>query len=141
MTGSGPVARAATRSDISGAAEPEGMSLSSLRSFSGAASFATNALDTARSTFKAMADAAVPPAGSDASGPADSSGSSGASRSSGAGGAGGPGGAGGAAGEPRSGAPAATKGPAGEVKREDDRTHAEKRKAGMRKGIALDAYA
>ena len=38
------------------------MSLSSLRSLSGAATFASVAFDTARSTLKAMADAATPPA-------------------------------------------------------------------------------
>lgn len=37
------------------------MSLSSLRSLNGAASLATTAFDTARSTLKAMAEAAVPP--------------------------------------------------------------------------------
>lgn len=41
------------------------MSLSSLRSFSGAASLATTAFDTARTTLKAMAEAAVPPPGSE----------------------------------------------------------------------------
>jgi len=95
------------------------MSLSSLRSLTGAASFASNALDTARSTFKAMADAAVPPAGSDAAGTTP-----GERRPSGA-----------TPGERRPSAPA------GEVTREADRSPAEKRRAGMRKGIALDAYA
>ena len=95
------------------------MSLSSLRSLTGAASFASNALDTARSTFKAMADAAVPPAGSDAAGTTP-----GERRPSGA-----------TPGERRPSAPA------GEVTREADRSPTEKRKAGMRKGIALDAYA
>ena len=102
------------------------MSLSSLRSFSGAASFATNALDTARSTFKAMAEAAVPPAEADGGGSSGASGSSGSS---------------GASGQSRNGAPVAAAEPAGGVKREDDRSHTEKRQAGMRKGIALDAYA
>ena len=100
------------------------MSLSSLRSLTGAASFATNALDTARSTFKAMADAAVPPAGSDAAGKTGSD-------------------------TPGSRPQAAPVAPAGasasmskaEAERETDRNPAEKRKAGMRKGIALDAYA
>ena len=105
------------------------MSLSSLRSLTGAASFASNALDTARSTFKAMADAAVPPAGSDAAGttPGErrpSGATPGERRPSGA-----------TPGERRPSAPA------GEVTREADRSPTEKRKAGMRKGIALDAYA
>jgi len=95
------------------------MSLSSLRSLTGAASFASNALDTARSTFKAMADAAVPPAGSDAAGTTP-----GERRPSGA-----------TPGERRPSAPA------GEVSRVADPAPTEKRKAGMRKGIALDAYA
>ena len=100
------------------------MSLSSLRSLTGAASFATNALDTARSTFKAMADAAVPPAGADAAGGT---------------GADTPGGR--APGVPVPAAPSSA--PVGRVEseREADLSPAEKRKAGMRKGIALDAYA
>jgi len=88
------------------------MSLSSLRSFSGAASYATAAFDTARTTFKAMADAAVPPAGSET-----------------------------ADGQPH--AAAVTPPPPGvaEAEREAERSTADKRKAGIRKGIALDAYA
>ena len=84
------------------------MSLSSLRSFSGAASLA---FETTRSTLKAMAEAAVPPGGSDTPG------------------------------ERRQAAPAA--GPAsGPVDLEAvEPTPAEKRKAGVRKGINLDAYA
>ena len=42
------------------------MSLTSLRSFSDAASLATTAFDTARTTLKAMAEVAVPPPGSQA---------------------------------------------------------------------------
>ena len=101
------------------------MSLSSLRSLTGAASFASNALDTARSTFKAMADAAVPPAGSDAAGATP-----GERRASGA-----------TPGERRATGPAPAPDPSGEVTREAERTPAEKRKAGARKGIVLDAYA
>jgi len=87
------------------------MSLSSLRSLTGAASFATTALDTARTTFKAMADAAVPPAGSDTPG-----------------------------GQPHA-APVSPPPGTAEVEREAERSPAEMRKAGIRKGIALDAYA
>ena len=87
------------------------MSLSSLRSLTGAASFASNALDTARSTFKAMADAAVPPAGSET-----------------------------ADGQPHA-APVSPPPVAAEAEREAERGSTDKRKAGIRKGIALDAYA
>lgn len=172
------------------------MSLSSLRSFSGAASFATSAFDTARTTFKAMAEAAVPPAGSDGAARtgAGRAGSDGAGRAgadaagragadtagrtaagrAGAGGAGTTGagkansdgagrtgagwaGSGGASriGAGRAGSDAAgerhqaapfspptgTGTGVGEVRREAERSPAEKRKAGVRKGLALDAYA
>ncbi|WP_030435125.1 hypothetical protein [Actinoplanes subtropicus] len=108
------------------------MSLSSLRSFGGAASFATTAFDTARTTFKAMADAAVPPAGADSSVP---NGSKGSEASSGTGSH--------AAGERTQGAAASSASAtgSGEVRREAERSPAEKRKAGIRKGVALDAYA
>jgi hypothetical protein len=134
------------------------MSLSSLRSFSGAASFATTAFDTARTTFKAMADAAVPPAGSDAAGndtagertparPVSAGERTPAKRAS-----------------PAERTPAKHASPAERtpetstspaertppapayastsgVQRQAERSPAETRKAGMRRGIALDAYA
>jgi hypothetical protein len=134
------------------------MSLSSLRSFSGAASFATTAFDTARTTFKAMADAAVPPAGSDGAGtdsagertPATSASAAERTPATSA-----------SAGErtPATSASAAERTPAtpasaaertpaaptyagtSGVQREAERSPGEKRTAGMRKGIALDAYA
>jgi len=87
------------------------MSLSSLRSFSGAASYATAAFDTARTTFKAMADAAVPSPGSETAG-----------------------------GQPHA-APVSPPPGTAEVDHEAERSPADKRKAGIRKGIALDAYA
>ena len=87
------------------------MSLSSLRSFSGAASLATSAFDTARFTLKAMAEAAVPPGGSETA--ADLPG-----------------------GRPETEAMMAPAPEAG-----DDRTPTEKRKAGVRRGTVLDAYA
>jgi len=128
------------------------MSLSSLRSFSGAASFATSAFDTARSTFKAMAEAAAPPAGSDAAGGAgaDAAGGAGADAASGAGtdaaGRTAAGRVGSDAGGERHPAaplspPTGTGAGLGEVRRETERGPAEKRKAGVRKGLALDAYA
>jgi hypothetical protein len=86
------------------------MPINSLRQVTGAAS---TAFATARTTFKAMADAAVPPAGSDAA----------------------------ASGERHSGEPVAPVKPAGRVTREAERTPADKRKAGVRKGTSLDAYA
>jgi hypothetical protein len=83
------------------------MPINSLRQATGAA-FAT-----ARTTFKAMAEAAVPPAGSDAA----------------------------ASGERHAGTRAAAVKPAGKVAREAERTPAEKPRAGGRKGTTLDSYA
>jgi hypothetical protein len=104
-----------------GAAEPEGMSLSSLRSFSGAASLATTAFDTARSTLKAMAEAAVPPPGSEVAAET----STGERSQQGA-----------------APIPAAEPAESAAAKREaTERTPVEKRKAGIRKGLSLDAYA
>ncbi|HEX5198985.1 MAG TPA: hypothetical protein VFW27_03510 [Actinoplanes sp.] len=94
------------------------MSLSSLRSFSGAASLATTAFDTARSTLKAMAEAAVPPPGSDATSAETSTGER--------------------AHQGATATPAAAAVPKSEAA---DRTPTERRKAGLRKGLALDAYA
>ena len=101
------------------------MSLSSLRSFTGAASLATTAFDTARTTLKAMAEAAVPPAGTEGvtgaaadtpgirrTGPAD------AERQE----------------ERNAGA-------VDERPTEAERTPAQKRKPGLRQGTVLDAYA
>ncbi|WP_433382592.1 hypothetical protein ACQPZX_19245 [Actinoplanes sp. CA-142083] len=92
------------------------MSLSSLRSFSGAASLATTAFDTARSTLKAMAEAAVPPGEA-----AETTGGERPDQ--------------GAAPAMMSAEPTVAKSEAAE------RTPTEKRKAGIRKGLALDAYA
>jgi len=149
------------------------MSLSSLRSFSGAASFATAAFDTARTTFKAMAEAAVPPAASDsaagsdsmppaashagtgATSPAGSHAASGAVSPAGshaASGAVSPAGSHGGSGvAPVAGsdtaggrsnaAPVSSPPGAAEVGRAGERNSAEMRKAGIRQGIALDAYA
>lgn len=82
------------------------MSLSSLRSFSSAA---TTAFDTARFTLKAMAEAAVPP------------------------------------GDPETGAGTAHPGndmPMVQApEAEAERSPAEKRRAGIRRGTVLDAYA
>ena len=53
------VASYSSRSDRAGSAEREGMSFTSLRSLTGAASLATAAFDTAKSNLKAMAEAAA----------------------------------------------------------------------------------
>ncbi|MFC7274741.1 hypothetical protein ACFQS1_12165 [Paractinoplanes rhizophilus] len=99
------------------------MSLSSLRSFSGAASLATTAFDTARSTLKAMAEAAVPPPGSDAASAETASAET-------------------STGERRHQGATATPTAAAVTKSEAaDVTPTERRKAGIRKGLALDAYA
>jgi hypothetical protein len=96
------------------------MSLSSLRSLTGAASLATTAIDTARSTLKAMAEAAVTPAGDDATA-APTSGKA----------------------APASKAPAAAAAAADVVATASEaKPSAEKSRGGwIRKGTVLDAYA
>lgn len=92
------------------------MSLSSLRSFSGAASLATTAFDTARSTLKAMAEAAVPPPGPETT----------SSQTPG---------------DRRRGAPTVVPAAPTGGRMETGKTKDEKRRAGVRKGTVLDAYA
>ncbi|WP_433292655.1 hypothetical protein ACQP2F_28575 [Actinoplanes sp. CA-030573] len=92
------------------------MSLSSLRSLNGAASLATTAFDTARSTLKAMAEAAVPPAGEGE-------------------------GATGSAGQQKRPAPQPAAEGLAKASPSPSSPSPEKAKRGIRKGTVLDAYA
>ena len=88
------------------------MSLSPLRSFTNAAALATTAFDTARSTLKAMAEAAVPPAAGETTGDGGDAG-------------------------PAVPVPAPAPAVAGPVKADTEA----KKPRGVRKGTVLDAYA